>query len=96
MSMEVQKHIFIFDHMYVYIYMYIYIYVTSLYIYIYSILHIRSMSHYTIVTWQADGAVKIEDKEFALVQAQEQRAVNSEQRRTDVAPTTNKFHQVRS
>ena len=54
------------------------------------------MSHYTIVTWQADGAVKIEDKEFALVQAQEQRAVNSEQRRTDVAPTTNKFHQVRS
>ena len=76
--------------------MYIYIYVTSLYVYIYSILHIRSMSHYTIVTWQADGAVKIEDKEFALVQAQEQRAVNSEQRRTDVAPTTNKFHQVRS
>ena len=78
--------------------MYIYIcyFTICIYIYIYSILHIRSMSHYTIVTWQADGAVKIEDKEFALVQAQEQRAVNSEQRRTDVAPTTNKFHQVRS
>ena len=76
--------------------MYIYICYFTICIYIYSILHIRSMSHYTIVTWQADGAVKIEDKEFALVQAQEQRAVNSEQRRTDVAPTTNKFHQVRS
>jgi len=49
-----------------------------------------------MVTWQADGAVKIEDKEFSLVQAQEQRAVNAEQRRTEEAPTTNKFHQVRS
>lgn len=44
---------------------------------------------------KADGAVKIEDKEFSLVQAQEQRAMNAEQRRAEEAPTTNKFHQTK-
>ena len=88
--MEMQRtQIHILDHMYIYIYIYFTIYSAAC-------LYIQSISHYTMVTWQADGAVKIEDKEFSLVQAQEQRAVNAEQRRTEEAPTTNKFHQVRS
>ena len=53
------------------------------------------MSHYTMVTWQADGSVKIDDKEFARVEAQGQRAANAEHQRAAEAPTTNKFHQVR-
>ena len=86
--MEMQRtQIHILDHMYIYI---------CFTIYSAACLYIQSISHYTMVTWQADGAVKIEDKEFSLVQAQEQRAVNAEQRRTEEAPTTNKFHQVRS